>query len=431
METMATSDHHTSTTHSPWTTTTPNPIGATCARSPMLPPVEPETNENYIENPCVAMLSFGTWVEKSCLEKLPFICYEDRFYGEIKVTNVTVNNATLTWTEAPGDIDHYRVEVEGDVQTVENQRNLTTDLGSLTAGTRYTVQVFPVKCGRDLNPQTETFYTVPHKVKDLKVIDVAESSVVLSWNKPDGNADLYSLRTVESPERDIKTNVTEEEVDGLLPGSFYTVLVLSGVEDESRWSEESNITVCTKPGKVSNLQASNNTNNSLLLSWEAPEGNFTGFKVKATSSSNESWYSKEVSRDERTVNVTDLPNGSEIRLFVTTVANHTLDGDSVNITSYTAPGPISQLVLTMGYSSLNATWDRPNGSFSIFTVEVWQEEKLVANDTTTETYWESSDNLKSSTGHKVVVYAVTGHLKGPAVSRSNFTCKDYIIINHS
>lgn len=49
----------------------------------MQEPEEPEDeddsdDENYIEDSCVAMLSFGPWIEKSCLERLPFICYEGR-----------------------------------------------------------------------------------------------------------------------------------------------------------------------------------------------------------------------------------------------------------------------------------------------------------------------------------------------------------------
>lgn len=46
-------------------------------------PEEPEdeddsNDKNYIEDSCVAMLHFGPWIEKSCLELLPFICYEGR-----------------------------------------------------------------------------------------------------------------------------------------------------------------------------------------------------------------------------------------------------------------------------------------------------------------------------------------------------------------
>lgn len=55
--------------------TTALPRAAECDRSPMLPDI-PNIDENYIEDSCVAMLSFGAWVEKNCSELLPSICYE-------------------------------------------------------------------------------------------------------------------------------------------------------------------------------------------------------------------------------------------------------------------------------------------------------------------------------------------------------------------
>lgn len=37
--------------------------------------------------------------------------------------------------------------------------DLTYELNNLVAGTHYSVQVIPVKCGRDLNPEKTSFYT--------------------------------------------------------------------------------------------------------------------------------------------------------------------------------------------------------------------------------------------------------------------------------
>lgn len=34
--------------------------------------------EKYIEDSCVALLSFGMWKEKLCNESLPFICYDGK-----------------------------------------------------------------------------------------------------------------------------------------------------------------------------------------------------------------------------------------------------------------------------------------------------------------------------------------------------------------
>ncbi|XP_056299260.1 macrophage mannose receptor 1 [Pseudoliparis swirei] len=122
-----------------------------------------------IEDSCVAMLSFGAWVEKNCSDLLPFICYEDRFFGRAGVTNITSESAVLTWLPAPGGVGHYRVEVKVDEELKQFQSNsLTYDLVNLTAGTHYSVQVFPVKCTRALDPQEIAFYSNSRfKIQDV------------------------------------------------------------------------------------------------------------------------------------------------------------------------------------------------------------------------------------------------------------------------
>ena len=91
---------------------------------------------------------------------LIFLC-ADRFYGEVNVSDITYTSAGVKWLEAPGAISGYRVEVKSEEHnwTETLTSNLTTQFQNLTAGTKYTVFVFPIKCGRDLNPQTTYFYS--------------------------------------------------------------------------------------------------------------------------------------------------------------------------------------------------------------------------------------------------------------------------------
>lgn len=81
--------------------------------------------------------------------------------GAVNVSSIRASSASLSWLPAPGDIQYYRVEIRGDQAWVINESNLTfsLDLGNLTAGTRYDIRVFPVKCKRALNSQNKTFYT--------------------------------------------------------------------------------------------------------------------------------------------------------------------------------------------------------------------------------------------------------------------------------
>ncbi|XP_054457075.1 receptor-type tyrosine-protein phosphatase eta-like [Anoplopoma fimbria] len=392
------------------------PVESDCVCSSMLPPEVSETTVNFTEDSCVAMLSFGAWVEKNCFERLSFICYEDRFIGQANVTKITNESVVLTWQPGPGTISRYRVKVK-ELKTIETN-SLTYDLVSLMAGTCYSVQVFPVKCERDLNPQEVVFYTTPNKVENLKVINVTETSVSLSWNKPAGNVSFYLIK-VEG-DKPIRSDTEGKEVGSLIPGQRYTFTVLSGVADNKTHSEESNITQHTKPGRVSNLGVYENTKNSLLLSWMKPEGHYTGFRVKAMTDSNDELFHQNVTKTE--VTVTGLPMSTKITLSVTALtASDTLEGDTVTVVNYTAPGPISDLVLGTESSSIHASWKSPGGNSLSFTVELQLDGKhecTVSNLTEPMMYFY---NLKAAANYTVIVSTFSGHLEGPQDSSSSFT----------
>ncbi|CAI5668849.1 unnamed protein product [Oreochromis niloticus] len=411
-------------TSAPWTTPE-MPLAAQCEKSPVPEPQEPEdeddsNDKNYIEDSCVAMLSFGPWIEKSCLELLPFICYEDRFMGQVNVTNITFESANLTWMVAPGDISHYRVEVKGqkDNKTwVFNHTGLTYGLSNLTAGTSYSVQVFPVKCERDLNPENATFYTIPKAVTNLTVSSVEKNSVRLSWEKPEGNVDFYRL-TYET--NTVKVTTETETVKDLIPGTPYNFTVVSGVNDASKWSYEAHVSACTKPDKVYNLTVSNNTDQSMVVRWDRPVGNFTDIRVVAKNSSGTSLFNATVNHTQQHETVTGLPPATHIFISVTVRVNEGLVGETVNIDSFTTPGPISNLILNTTNDSLTATWLPPNGSALNFTVELSLDQTLVNTKNVSDTNI-TFRGLKNAANYSVAIYAVSGQFKSTAESTYKFT----------
>ncbi|RVE60538.1 hypothetical protein OJAV_G00181850 [Oryzias javanicus] len=314
-------------TSSPWTTPRPL-VEAACERSPMEAPFIADINKNYIEDSCVVILKSGLWVERRCSEILPFICYEDRFFGLTNVTNITSESATLTWMPGPGGISHYYIEITGDIDLKENMTDLTLDLFNLTAGGNYSVRVFPVKCGRSLNPQNASFYTIPREVIDLRVENVTEKSIFLSWEKPEGKASFYLVE--EENHKGRKVNTTDLEFDELIPGTCYTFTVKSGVP--TQWSNEANITSCTKPSKVSDLKATDIQDTSLTVSWEQPEGKFTVFNV--TVKFNQKEQNHYVNVPETNLTLTDLQGGTKTTIQVTVLSNG-LMGDVMEIQVYT------------------------------------------------------------------------------------------------
>lgn len=96
--------------------------------------------------------------------------------------------------------------------------------------------------------------------------------------------------------------------------------------------------------------------------------------------------------------------------------------------SYIAPGPISNLTLTTTHDSLNATWSpnhnpKPDGNLTFFTIELQLGGKIVETADKLAEPKKHFDGLKSSANYTVIVYMVNGHLKGPPVESSSFTCE--------
>ncbi|XP_024144316.2 receptor-type tyrosine-protein phosphatase H [Oryzias melastigma] len=392
------------------------PLNATCERAPIVPPVVPETNKLYIEDSCVVMLRHGLWAERNCTDERPFICYEDKFFGHVDVNCNMSNSASLKWQPGPGDISLYEVEVKGEPPLKLNLTDLSHTLTGLIGGNYYEVAVSALKCSRFLNPQRASFYTVPHKVKDLRVDNTTASSISLSWNEPDGNASLYLVQTVDHRR---EVNTTGLEFEGLTPGSCFTFMVQSGVQDRSQWSERSMIANCTKPGKVSNLEAVDITNNKLTLKWKAPDGNFAGFSIKVTIRNSDKYLT--ATKIETQIIITNLPSGSNITLEVRVKANHDVMGDAVSIIAYTVPDPVWDLTLVPGNKQLTAKWNYSETADVTFTAEVWKDKQFIQKFTTLENKEITFGDLKSATNYTVYVYAVSGTHTGVNVSTSEFT----------
>uniref|UniRef100_A0A8C7WPU8 Fibronectin type-III domain-containing protein n=1 Tax=Oryzias sinensis TaxID=183150 RepID=A0A8C7WPU8_9TELE len=393
------------------------PLNATCERAPIFPPVIPETNKLYIEDSCVVMLRFGLWAERNCTDKLPFICYEDKFIGRVDIACNTSQSAFLKWQPGPGNVEYYQVEIKGEPLSQQPQHvlDLSLSLDGLIGGNYYEVNVSAVKCQRFLNPQLAYFYTVPNKVKDLRVHYTTDTSIFLRWDKPDGNVSMYLVKT-ETQQREV--NATELDFNGLMPGTCFTFTVLSGVQDRSKWSEGSVVSNCTRPGKVSNLNVYDVTNNKLTLRWNKPNGNFAGFFIKVTSRNTTQLLHANQSETEKIV--TALPSGSYITIEVRVKANSDVMGDATVILAYTVPEPVLNLKLQPGNKELTVTWSYSDSADVTFTAKLWKDDKFMKNASTTEKQIKFQD-LKSATNYTVQVYAVSGTHPGIYESASEIT----------
>ncbi|XP_016393589.1 receptor-type tyrosine-protein phosphatase eta-like [Sinocyclocheilus rhinocerous] len=416
---------------------------------------EPEPDpEQYIEDACVVLLSFGMWKEEDCNKSLPYICYKERFFGQIYVSDVNTSAANLSWTEGPGaeNISHYRVEITEDNNQTFNQTfnhtffqtELFEHIQNLTAGTLYRVQMFPVKCGRDLNPQNISFYTQPSDVQNLTIVGMTNVSANLKWRNPEGNCDFYSVHVECKSNKSIHDKVEKcpsEEctIKNLAPGYEYEFTV-KAVVNETFGGVPSSASDYTKPSTVTNLKQAYKNSTFIIASWDPPEGGYSGYRycLKKVDYSHKCTYCNIITSSSSTtdfsitdcnivnattnvINETDKPDGSKFCLCVAALTNNDIiSGEMVPIPAYTLPKTVN-LSLEPGSDNMTASWET-NGKYEYFkviiTTDAYPDNPLPLRITELNYTFK---NLKAGVYYTVSVYTVNGDLISVPAIESKYT----------
>nr|XP_055034976.1 receptor-type tyrosine-protein phosphatase eta-like [Misgurnus anguillicaudatus] len=256
--------------------------------------------------------------------------------GEIHISNETETGANLSWSQAPGDITHYRVEVTANqiptFKKILNETDLSTQLLDLKTGTQYDVQVIPVKCGRDLNPQNISFYTTPSRVYNLSVMMVTNESVELRWDHS-GGYDFYSVNV--SDVDSASTLVTDSTSINPVTDSTSTTPVTDS-------TSISPVTVSNRTTPVTVFEIHNAKEKNILISGLTP-AKFYNFTVTA-------------------------------------IVNGTIESVPESVSTYTKPSPVLNLTSADEYDTIiNASWTKSNENLSGYRVCLYENNTFCSN----------------------------------------------------
>ncbi|XP_063470898.1 receptor-type tyrosine-protein phosphatase H-like [Symphalangus syndactylus] len=198
----------------------------------------------------------------------------------LRVEAQTNSSISLSW-EVPNGPDSqnctYWVQCTGDGGRTETQttRDTRVTVDGLGPGSLYMFSVWVEKDGVNSSVENVTSATAPNPVRNLRVEAQTNSSIALTWEVPDGpdsqNCTYWVQCTGDGGRTETRTTRdTRVTVDGLGPGSLYTCSVW--VEKDGVNSSVENVTSATAPNPVRNLRVEAQTNSSIALTWEAPDG---------------------------------------------------------------------------------------------------------------------------------------------------------------
>ncbi|XP_023838189.1 receptor-type tyrosine-protein phosphatase eta-like [Salvelinus sp. IW2-2015] len=220
------------------------------------------------------------------------------------------------------------------------------------------------------------------------------------------------------------THTESAVVKGLIPGGNYIFEVNAKVEDESIEGDPLNISSYTKPGKVSNLNASDPTTDSVHLQWEPPAGNISGFRVDVFNEENVNIKTLiNINANKTSLRVTALPPGAKLWMSVVAlVPDAFVKGEPSTVMAFTSPGDVADLELVPAAYTIKVTWTAPEGNYETFSVQL----NLTALEQEVEKKEQNASplsftGLKAGAEYTVTVTTLNGYLKSQPRNRRVFT----------
>ncbi|XP_063746206.1 tenascin-like isoform X1 [Eleginops maclovinus] len=261
----------------------------------------------------------------------------------LKAVSQTDDSITLQWTNSQADVGNFLVKytpLSGDTHGEELFPRGPGDttkatITRLKPGTEYGIGVTAVKDERESLPATTNAATDIDPPRDLKEVESTETSLSLSWQKPQAKVGAYRLvyvsRDGEVNEVEIPPTETSHVMYNLTPGMSYTITLAA--ERGLKRSTPVTLSATTAPEPTSP--------DVLMLSFkDAP----------TTALDTEAVQNPDPLRPLNTSDTGDMSSGAEPQSSTLDV----LRGITVNVSS----------------TSVSLAWSAPDEAFESFLVEL-------------------------------------------------------------
>ncbi|XP_045651551.1 tenascin-X isoform X2 [Ursus americanus] len=253
--------------------------------------------------------------------------------GELAVATVTSDTVSLSWTVAQGLFDSFLVQykdVQGQAQAVPVDGHLREiTISGLDPARKYKFLLFGLRDEKHHGPMSAEAKTLSAtkgpRLGELTVTDLTPDSVSLSWTVPEGEFDSF---VVQYKDRDGQPRVVPVAADqrrvtipGLEPRRKYKFLLygLAGRKRLGPISADGTTAPLEKeqqrPPRLGELTVTDETSDSLRLSWTVAQGVFDSFVVQYRDPAGQP-QAVPVAKDQREVTIEGLEPGRKYKFLL-------------------------------------------------------------------------------------------------------------------
>ncbi|XP_067357782.1 receptor-type tyrosine-protein phosphatase eta [Channa argus] len=309
--------------------------------------------------------------------------------GLITVVSQTVNSINFTWSSPVGMASNSYNFIVSTIKGSFLIQNNWFLLDNLQSGTPYNISVVTVAwLNYTSTAVTTQNYTMPETVQPSISSQGSNSSILVSWTKPQGNVEMYRVN-LNSPfsalYRSVSSNTSILFVN-LSAGMLYTAMVttVSGPFSAS----SGNVTNATFPNPPGPIKILTKTTSSIDIEWEAaPLMTNTSFAYQLPNIS--SWGAEYINTTNTTYAFFPLLSGTSYNISVATKG--VMGFVSKIVWSYmitTRPFPVKFVMASVAAETyITVTWASDNDTYkkTYSYILAWQSQNQSFNTTIKDT----------------------------------------------
>ncbi|XP_077593148.1 tenascin-like [Stigmatopora nigra] len=341
----------------------------------------------------------------------------------LRFKSVKENSVEVAWEQPNIPFDGWEIyfrntkEENGKVvNTVPASKKHFLQLG-LGPGQLYEVSLRMIKNNTMGPPVIEQVTTNIDAPRQLQVLDVSDSSALISWSEPVAQAERVTLvykpskASSEGARVEIFPPDKQHSLEGLKPDTEYTVTLVSRIHNFS--SEPANATFTTALDAPRELLATLQTENSITLKWRNSQAQVDHYRVKYSPLSGAAHGEEVFPRglgETTTATITGLRPGTEYGIGVTGMKNEreSLPAIINSATDLDPPQGLEQTESTA--TSIGIRWKKPKARVSRYRLVYVSRDGQVEESEIpgSETTFVLTD-LTPATSYSVTMTAERGH----------------------
>ncbi|KAM4836252.1 fibronectin isoform 5-T5 [Thomomys bottae] len=211
------------------------------------------------------------------------------------VDKVDDTSIIVRWSRPQAPITGYRIVYSPSLEGSSTELNLpetanSVTLSDLQPGVQYNITIYAVEENQESTPvfiqQETTGVPRPDKVsppRDLQFVEVTDVKVTIMWTPPDSAVTGYRVDVLpvnlpgEHGQRLPVSRNTFAEIGGLTPGVTYYFKVFA--VNQGRESKPLTAQQTTKLDAPTNLQFTNETDTTVMVTWTPPRARIAGYRL--------------------------------------------------------------------------------------------------------------------------------------------------------